>query len=111
MKDTVTLKQYFQVQIKNIKQSVKVAYASMDKRLEGMNEFRKQINDQSGKFITREAFDAKHDAMEKEIKELQLSKANLEGKASQNSVNIALAVACVGILIGIVNIFVIFYKK
>lgn len=42
-----------------ISKSTDTATASLDKRLEGMNEFREQISDMSSKFITREDVESK----------------------------------------------------
>lgn len=42
-----------QAQFDNIKDNVDKANASMEKRLDGINEFRGQLKDQAGTFITR----------------------------------------------------------
>lgn len=39
------------------KETMKLAVAAMDKRLEGMNEFRSTLKDQTSTFITRVEFD------------------------------------------------------
>jgi hypothetical protein len=46
-------KDALQQQFQAIKDSTTTATAALDKRLEGMNEFRAQMNDWAGKFITR----------------------------------------------------------
>lgn len=62
--ETVTMKDYVDMktemnnrladaQFKNIQDGVTKATASLDKRLDGMNEFRDTLKDQAGTFITR----------------------------------------------------------
>lgn len=46
-------KDALQSQFDSISKSTETASAAMDKRLEGMNEFRQQMNEWAGKFITR----------------------------------------------------------
>jgi hypothetical protein len=43
------------------------AAAAMEKRLEGMNEFRDQLKTQAASFITRDVFDAKMQAMQDQL--------------------------------------------
>lgn len=68
LRPTVTMKEYvdmqaelnkewtqkfIDVQIQNINDNVGRANAAMEKRLDGINEFRGQLKDQAGTFITR----------------------------------------------------------
>lgn len=64
LRPTVTMKEYVdmqsdlnkqltEAQFKNIQDNITKATASMDKRLDGMNEFRDTLKDQAGTFITR----------------------------------------------------------
>lgn len=58
MKDYVDMKtelnkQHAETQFKNIQDGIAKATASMDKRLDGMNEFRDTLKDQAGTFITK----------------------------------------------------------
>lgn len=58
MKDYVDVKtdlnrQLAEAQFKNISDNITKATVSMDKRLDGMNEFRDTLKDQAGTFITR----------------------------------------------------------
>jgi hypothetical protein len=121
----------FNIKISALEKAIIVAATAMEKRLEGMNEFRDQLRDQTGTFVTKPEYgqqmlrvnddikslsDIKaqfigrpeHDGMfvklNDDIRVLRESKANLEGKASQSSVNIAMIIAVVGIILGIVGI-------
>jgi len=68
LRPTVTMKEYvdmqaqlnkewsekfMSVQYENIKENVRIANAAMEKRLDGINEFRGQLKDQAGTFVTR----------------------------------------------------------
>lgn len=64
LRPTVTMKEYVdgqiqgqkeftQAQFQNVLDNVNKANASMEKRLDGINEFRGQLKDQAGTFITR----------------------------------------------------------
>jgi hypothetical protein len=76
---------------------------SMTSRLEGMNEFRDQLKDQATKFALRDEVNRRFDEVVEDIKSLELSKATLEGKASQGAVFIAYAISAIGIILGIVS--------
>jgi hypothetical protein len=65
-------------------------------KLEGMNEWRQQSKEREAHFITRD----EHESFRKEIESLKLSRAELEGKASQMSVIIALLISVLGLIIG-----------
>jgi predicted nucleic acid-binding Zn-ribbon protein len=73
----------------------------MEKRLETMNEFREQLKDQATTFITRR----EHDILLSDIQNLKETRAMLEGKASQMSVNIAIVFSLIGMVISIVRLF------
>ncbi len=47
------------------------AKTELNRRLEEMNAFRTQINNERGEFVTRTVFEAKHDSLEKSIAALQ----------------------------------------
>lgn len=140
--NNITLKEYFEskiselesqfnIKISALEKATIVAATAMEKRLEGMNEFRDQLRDQTGTFVTRPEYDQQmlrtgddlkslsdikaqfigrpeHVGMlvklNEDIRVLRESKANLEGKASQSSVNIAMVVAIIGIVLSLVSI-------
>jgi len=102
--ESITLKDYLETKINNIEKAVSLAHAAMEKRLEGMNEFRDQLRDQTGTFLTREAYEAKHELLEKQVDELRLNRAMLEGKASQTSFYITLALSLIGLSFGLINL-------
>jgi len=89
--------------------ALNLARDSMDKRLEGMNEFRAQLKEQAGHFITRIEHDALIFKYDEEIKQLNKAKDILEGKASQWSVNVAqimAAASLVASMLGVIHSFI-----
>lgn len=134
----VTLRDYIDTRIDAIEKAISVAYRSMESRLEGMNEFRNTLKDQNLSFITKAEYQLAHDRLVEEIKttrdqiarlltrtehdasftrvseqikSLELSRAELQGKASQSSVNIAYGISIVGLLVGIIGIILGFVGK
>ena len=100
----ITLKEYVDVQFKHVEIARQQAYASMDKRLDSMNEFRDTLRDQATKFVTQSEIDAKLLALDADIRYLREAKSLLEGKASQKDLDTVRwfsIVAVIGTLIGI----------
>lgn len=111
--------------------AVSKAEAATEKRFEGVNEFRATLSDQASKFIIRsefelvvdrleqdiknlvltrgemvpaKAYDAAHKDLQKQVEDLKLSRANLEGRASQSSVYIAYLFSAIGVVMGIIGL-------
>lgn len=103
-KALVTLKEYVDARFCAIEKATAIANTSMDKRLEGMNEFREALKDQSAKLATRAELDVAQKAIEVELRGLREFRVALEAKASQQSVYIALVISIVGLAIGIVSL-------
>ena len=89
------------------KAQVEKAEQAMNRRLEGMNEFRSALADQAARSITREYYDARHEALRERVtdgdKALDDKIAVLEafrGKALGFSALIALLSGVAGAIIG-----------
>jgi hypothetical protein len=100
-----------------IEDSTTLAKDSMERRLDGMNEFRETLRDQSATMLSRAEFDAyhnrlmaensaSHERIEKDMRSLELSRAELQGKASQTAVLISLGVALLSLLLGAIGIVI-----
>lgn len=76
----------------------------MDTRLEGMNEFRDQLRDQASRFITRVEFDALMEKLNASVKSLELTRATLEGKASQQGLIITAIISTISLLVSITGL-------
>lgn len=70
------LKMRFDIQ----REALAKASETLNTHLEGMNEFRSSMKDQAGQFVTRDTLKALLDPLQKIIGELQLSRANWEGR-------------------------------
>ena len=98
-KNEVTLRDYIDTRICAVNEATRIAHSSMEKRLEGMNEFRSALKDQSSTFISR----AEHDKVLEDIRELRESRAELAGKASQSAVIGSYILAVLGLLVSAVS--------
>ena len=81
-----------------------LALEAMNVRLSGMNEFRESLRDQASKFFTKSEHEAYMLATEVELRALQDFKLSLETKANQSTVNIALAISGIGIILSIISL-------
>jgi hypothetical protein len=68
---TSDLEDKLMITIKKDEEAVKTARESMEHRLDGMNEIRKQLNEQANTFITKEIYEAKHDQLISKVEGLQ----------------------------------------
>jgi hypothetical protein len=80
----------------------------MTLRLDGMNEWRAQSKDREERYVTKDV----HALLEAKVRELELSKALLEGKADQKSVDsvrttslISLGIGLVGVVLALIGFF------
>lgn len=98
---------YFLAQVEFIHASVAKAEEKLTTRLEGMNEIRQAMEDQSGSFATREALEHHAKEDDRRLKILEINKAALEGKAVVLSTVTSVVVSVlVSVLVGIVVFFV-----
>jgi len=103
-KDIQWLDRHLETRIKNVQDVLDKAESQLDKRLIGMNEFRETLRDQSGLFFTRAEHDIYAKKIDEDVRLLREYRATMEGKASQSSVNVALIIAVVGIIIGVITL-------
>ena len=84
---------------------------SMDKRLDAMNEIRNALRDQSATLFTRPEHQLYEAAITEKIESLQLSRAELTGKASQSNLNVTMFLAIAAIIIALFNLVAGFIRK
>lgn len=77
-----------------------------NERLKSMNEFRNALKDQTSAFITRTEVELKNRHLEDGMNLLSKKTAQSEGRASQTAVFVAIVLALIGIVIGVIQIFV-----
>jgi hypothetical protein len=109
--DGVTLREYFEALLADLKTQIEHSRVGMEKRLDGMNEFRGALKDQTDKMMPREEYYIQHENLIREIKALNTFKDEMKGAATREDVNRATAFAVFGIVIGIVGIILGFFGK
>ena len=81
-------------------QATNLARCGMEKRLEGMNEFRDALKDQAKSFITR----TEHDLVLRQISSLELTRAEMAGKASEFSVVLSYCLSILALLCSLMTL-------
>ena len=102
----VTLKEQIDTRITALEKATEIAANAMERRLEGMNEFRDQLKDQASRFVTRDEMDIQVGVNREAISDLRTFKDRLEGKASAQSVYIAYAFALVSLVLSVIGLLV-----
>lgn len=122
-RDKISLKEYFddkflasdkalvlafeslKIRLESIDKATEVAKIAMEKRLDALNELRQMVNETLGRCITKDNYDTKQGAMQAQIDDLRLSRAELQGKASLNSVYIAYGLSFLSIIVALIKLF------
>lgn len=106
MADNIPIRDYFEARIIALEKATKLAADTLEKRLEGMNEFRTQLNRQASEFITKEQVRLLYDG---DIRTLRETLAEAKGKAS-SATYISIAAIFVSIVIAIVEVLILILK-
>lgn len=108
---SITIKEYIDVRLKAIIESTTLAKESMEHRLTSLNELRGAMTDQSKSYLTKAEFmmsqqkdDDEHVRVRETLKSLELTRAEVGGKASRSSAIGAAAVGAIGVIISIVSL-------
>ena len=102
--DGVSLKEHVESLLRGMELRTEQARVSMEKRLDGMNEFRDTLKDQAARFVVRDDLIP----IRKDIDEMKSFQDKLSGKASQQDVNRANFFAIAGFALGIIGILLRF---
>ena len=118
----VTIKEYFDNklsllsakfcgEIRAIEKAMEKSEDRLDIRLMSMNEWRAQMKDQAAHFVTRSETDIqignickRLDGIDTAIRELEIDRAKLEGKADQKAVMYTALASVIGILLSIISL-------
>ena len=84
-------------------EALRVSKGELEHRLEGMNAFRAQLNEQAATFMTRERFDVEHKILVDKIQEINRREAIQEGKHSRAILISGIAIV-ISVIIAIVDI-------
>lgn len=76
----------------------------LDKRLEVMNEFRSALSDRESSYFTRKEHDIFAKLVEADLRLLREARAEMQGKASQNNLNVTFVIALIGSLLGVAGL-------
>ena len=101
--DGVSLRDYVDLRFDEAQRAIDKAELMMAARLATMNEFREQLKDQAGRFITRDELNAIAGKMGDEIKSLQKTSDMAAGKASQSAFLFTAAMALIALILGFLN--------
>jgi len=85
--------------------AIDTALETLNQRLGSMNEFRGQMKDQQGTFVSKDSCYSQMNAFDKRIKDLELTGAKIEGKASQTAFLITMAISIIGIVLSLIKFF------
>jgi hypothetical protein len=113
--NSVSLKDYFDSKLVDVKdlfnskfealeKATTIVAQNLEKRFDSHNEFRAQLKEQAGTFITRAEYQGMKDKLESEIDDLKSSRDILAGKASQKSVTISYIIGGIGIIIALISL-------
>ena len=114
--DGVSLKEHLEDKITSIKSeqtvinkmnqvAIDTALNTLNERLAGMNEFRNQMKDQQGTFVTKDLYYSQVESFDKRLKALEITGAKIEGKASQTAFLITMAISIIGIVLSLIKFF------
>lgn len=98
-----SLKEYFERRLVDLDKAVTKAEAAHEKRLEGMNEFRNQLNDQQKTFISRDYYDAQHRSLEEKITAVDRKASKIENIKEGGAVVWAYVVSGVSLFLALLS--------
>ena len=93
------LEKLMDTKLNGIARTTDAVARDLDRRLEGMNEFRAQLEAQAKTLANKAEVELELKRIRDQIEAMQMWQHRQEGKASQQSVNVALLMALVGLLL------------
>ena len=94
-----------QARLDAVEQAALVATRTLEKRLEGMNEFRAAMGDLSNRMATRAEVEVQNERIKADIKEFRTFMNTQQGKASQASVSWSMALGGIATVIGLISLY------
>lgn len=91
---------YFEARILGLAELITKAESELNRRLEGMNEFRDALKDQAGRLATKTELDLRMGQLEKRIYDVEISRAVNTGKIAMIS---ALASIVVSVVVALIS--------
>ena len=99
-----SLEKSHQTALTTAERSTVFASEVLERRLEMLNEFRTAMKDQAAGFFTRAEHSLYMESVASDLRSLREWRSELNGMASQHSVNVALLISLLSLLIGSVSI-------
>lgn len=94
-----------EVRFQGTQKAIEKAEASVDRRLEGMNEFRASLADQAGRLMPRAEADNRFSGINEQLKDISSRIDRQEGRGSGLNAGWGYLVGAVGLLAGLIAIF------
>jgi preprotein translocase subunit SecF len=91
-------------------QALRDALAANEKRLDGMNEIRGQLDSQARTFMPRPEADQRFGAMEQRIGKIEAMQTRVVGRGEGKSASTTALLAVVGLLIAVIGVIVAFFR-
>jgi hypothetical protein len=98
------LQELLETRIAAIETGIRVALVAMEKRLDGMNEWRGSMNDREKFFANKIWIEGQLEAIKKDMADLKQIRDIATGRATQSSVYVAYALTIISIIIGVVSL-------
>ena len=102
--DSVSLKEYFEEKFCALDRALELQAGEYSRRLEGLNHEARQLKDMQSTYVPRETYDNYVKTMQETVRNLELSRAELSGKASQKSLNFTMIASIIGLLISLITL-------
>lgn len=89
------------------KEAVLKAEIASERRFDSVNEFRAQLADQTSTFLTRREYDAKHEALEKQVDDLIRVIERNKGRAGGMGSIYGWLVSAIGAIVAVMTVVII----
>ena len=76
----ISLREHFEALLTSRDEAVAKAESAMNRRLDGMNEFRDTLRDQASRFVTTDVLNVRFDTVMQKVWSLEKSRDNLDGR-------------------------------
>lgn len=102
--DGICIKDYVDTRFNEAQRAIDKAEKMMGDRLAAMNEFRSQLKDQAGRFVTRDELKLISDKLSDDVDALEKIADVAEGKASQSSMIFSYAISIISLIIAVASL-------
>lgn len=102
--EAVTLREYVETKLAANQRALDLAHSAMERRLNGMNEFRDTLRDQASRFVTREEVDLRIDRLTEQIREIKSFMDRLTGKADTKALYVSYVIAGLSLMLSAISL-------